>query len=77
MIKRVKKWIQSVVGLKEKTTGALHRQLGIPEDQTIPVELLHEAADHPERFEKTKEAATLLGRRARFALVLRKFKKRR
>ena len=56
-------WIQHA--LKKRTKGALHRQLGIPEDETIPVSILRRAAKEP----------GLLGKRARFALNLRNLRK--
>lgn len=55
-----KKWIQKAI----KKPGALHRQMGIPEGQTIPVSRLRSAA---------KKGGTL-GRRARLALTLRKIR---
>lgn len=42
--------------------GQLHRDLGIPEDQPIPVEKLHEAA---------KSTDPKIAQRARLALVAR------
>lgn len=53
----MKKFIQHAI----KHPGALHKQLGIPAGQTIPVEKLHEAA----------AKGGVLGERARFALTLR------
>ena len=44
-----------------KHPGALHRQLGIPEGERIPVSTLRSAAKAP----------GVLGQRARFALMLR------
>ena len=57
--KKSKKWIQKL-RLKR---GALHRQLRIPLNQKIPLSVLHKAAKAP----------GILGRRARFALNMRKF----
>jgi hypothetical protein len=55
-----KKWIGSMHMMK----GALHRQLGIPAGQKIPLSRLHAAA-------KSKGK---IGRRARLALTFRKIK---
>jgi len=55
-------WIQRA--LRKHKKGALHRQLGIPLDQIIPISLLRDAAKEP----------GLLGQRARFALNIRKGK---
>jgi hypothetical protein len=59
------RWIQDALSKHKK--GALHRQLGIPENQKIPVMLLRMAAKEP----------GLLGQRARFALNVRKTRKKR
>jgi len=56
-----KKWIQGAI----KKPGALHKQLGVPANKSIPVAKLRKAA--------TKGGK--LGRRARLALTLRKLKK--
>jgi len=63
------KWIQHALHKhdpgkypKGYKRGALHRQLGIPEGETIPLSLLRDASKQP----------GLLGQRARFALNLRK-----
>ncbi len=61
--RRKKKWIQATHLRK----GALHRQLGIPAGERIPVSLLHEAAQAPGK----------LGHRARLALTLRKIGRQR
>ena len=53
-----KRWIQSAI----QKPGALHRQLGIPMGEIIPLPLLHHAARAP----------GVLGQRARMALTLRK-----
>ena len=55
--KKPKKWIQGTHMKK----GALHKQLGIPEDEKIPAEMLTKAAKEPGK----------LGRRARFAQTLK------
>jgi hypothetical protein len=60
-----KRWIQRALHKHKK--GALHRQLGIPEGESIPLPLLRDAAKAP----------GLLGQRARFALNIRSFKKHR
>ena len=60
-----KRWIQHA--LRKHKKGALHRQLGIPEDETIPISLLRNAAQAP----------GLLGQRARFALNVRKLHKKK
>lgn len=54
-----KRWIQRA--LKYHKKGALHRQLGIPADEKIPIGVLKSAARKPGK----------LGRRARLALNLR------
>jgi len=51
------KWIQKA----DIKKGALHRQLGIPEDKKIPVSLLQRLA----------KKGGLIGRRARLALNLK------
>lgn len=50
-------WIQGAI----KHHGALHRQLGIPVGQKIPVDKLHAAASKP----------GVLGKRARLAITLK------
>lgn len=60
-----KRWIQSA--LKKHKRGALHRQLGIPEDQAIPLKRLQSAAKKP----------GLMGQRARLALNLRRVRRKR
>ena len=57
------RWIQKA--LRKHKKGALHRQLVIPEGETIPLFLLRDASKEP----------GLLGQRARFALNLRKVRK--
>ena len=56
-----KKWIQKAI----KHPGALHKQLGVPKGKKIPVSRLRKAA---------KSKGTL-GKRARLALTLRKFRR--
>ena len=53
-----KKWIQGAI----KHPGALHRQLGVPQGQKIPVAKLQAAEQKP----------GTLGRRARLAATLGK-----
>jgi hypothetical protein len=53
-------WIQKAI----KRPGALHKELGVPEGETIPVEKLQSAA----------EKGGQLGKQARLALTLRKLK---
>lgn len=60
-----KRWIQSALAAHKK--GALHRQLGVPEDETIPLEMLKWASTQ----------GGLLAMRARFALVMRKLQLKR
>jgi hypothetical protein len=64
-----RRWIQRAVRLQ--TRGALHRALGVPLGERIPLAMLREAAEHPERFRETHAAQALLRRRARFALNVR------
>ena len=61
--RRKKKWIQAIHLRK----GALHRQLGIPVGERIPVSLLHEVEHEPGK----------LGHRARLALTLRRIGRKR
>jgi hypothetical protein len=61
---RKKRWIQRALHKHKK--GALHRQLGIPEGETIPISLLRDAAHE----------TGLLGQRARFALNVRKIRRK-
>lgn len=58
-----KRWIQGAV----KKPGALHRQLGIPVDAKIPLEVLRWAVKQPGK----------LGQRARFALNMRGIKRKK
>lgn len=55
-----KKWIQKAI----KKPGALSKQLGVPEEENIPLKKLNKAA----------KKGGKLGRRARLAKTLRKFK---
>jgi hypothetical protein len=61
--KKSKRWR----ALKKHKRGALHKQLGIPVDETIPLRTLESAA----------KKSGLLGKRARFALNLRKIRRKR
>lgn len=56
-----KKWIQKI----DMKKGALHKELGVPEDKKIPAKKLAKAAKAPGK----------LGRRARLAQTLSKMKK--
>ena len=60
-----RRWIQRALHKHKK--GALHRQLGIPEGNVIPISILRNAATEP----------GLLGQRARFALNLRGIRKKK
>jgi len=62
-----KRWIQHALAKHKK--GALHRQLGVPLNEKIPVALLREAAKEPN--------GTRVGHRSRLALTLRGFRKRK
>lgn len=62
-----KKWIQEALGKRKRSRGALHRQLGVPVNEKIPLKKLLAA----------KSAPGKLGRRARLALTLRKLGKKR
>jgi hypothetical protein len=67
MAKRREKWIQKALGPKAtryKRRGALHRMLGVPKGEKIPVAKLRWAAAQ----------GGVLGNRARFALTARGFK---
>lgn len=57
-----KDWISKAI----KSPGGLRNQLNIKKDETIPISKLKTAAKKPGK----------LGQRARFALTLRKFKKK-
>lgn len=65
--RRRSRWIQHALAKHKK--GALHRQLGIPLDEKIPIALLREAAREPN--------GTGVGHRARLALTLRELRKRK
>lgn len=80
--KKKKYWIQSAI----KREGALSRQLGIPEEENIPVTLLRKIRDaeigttitNPTKKGKRKIKVTrLLKRRAVLALTLKRLSKRR
>jgi len=58
--RRKKLWIQGAIGRGKR--GALHRMLGIPEGENIPLKLLRKAS----------KKGGKLGHRARLALTLRK-----
>ena len=62
-IEEAKKWIQKAI----KRPGGLHRALGIPEDQPIPLSRIRAAAKKKGR----------IGRMARLALTLRKLRRRK
>ncbi|MCD6148585.1 hypothetical protein J7J18_04390 [bacterium] len=79
---RKKMWIQEAV----KKKGALSRQLGIPEDDTIPVTLLRKIAKTPigrtitnptSKGKKRIKVTRLLKKRAVLALTLKKLKRKR
>lgn len=67
-----KKWIQKVAKTMEKkgTEGALHRYFNVPEGETIPVKMLHDALKDESISDKTR-------RRIQFALNMRKISKKR
>lgn len=76
------KWIQKAI----KKPGALSRQLGIPEEDTIPVTLLKKIRDakvgsvikNPtSKGKKRIKVTNLLKRRVVLALTLRRFSGRR
>jgi hypothetical protein len=75
--KKTRRWIQQALGVKRRMKpgtheyrvlpahpGALHKQLGVPAGQKIPVATLRAAAKMP----------GTLGKRARLALTLRSFR---
>ncbi|HHI04323.1 MAG TPA: hypothetical protein ENL45_02140 [Candidatus Woesearchaeota archaeon] len=68
-----KKWIQSAIGKK----GALHRQLGIPEDKKIPVSKLLSIKSKLSKKAKGDKKLTAselkLLRRVNLALKLRSY----
>ena len=57
-----RKWIQSAI----KRKGQLHRDLGVPQGQKIPLSQVQAAAKRKGK----------VGQRARLALTLRKLRKR-
>lgn len=57
-----------------KHPGGLHRDLNVPQDETIPVSKIREAAANPARFKKGKKAKSLLRSRANLALTLKKLR---
>lgn len=57
-----KRWLKKA--LRKAKHGYLHRQLGVARGKKIPLKLLRKAA----------KAVGRLGRRARLALTMRKFK---
>jgi len=61
--KSKKKWISGAI----KRPGALHRALGVPEGEEIPVSKIQSAAKKTGR----------IGRQARLALTLRKLRKKK
>ena len=63
--KKNKRWIQQA--LKKHKRGALHKQMGIPAGDVIPLRKLESAAKKP----------GLLGKRARLALNLRKIRRKK
>ena len=63
--KSSKRWIQRA--LKKHKRGALHKQMGIPAEEVIPLRKLESAAKKP----------GLLGKRARLALNLRKIRRKK
>lgn len=63
MAVKPKKWIQ---GMNMKK-GALHKEMGIPEDKKIPEKKLNKAA---------KSSNPLLAKRAKLAKTLKGFKKK-
>lgn len=66
-----KKWIQQASS--QHTKGALHRQLGIPQDKTIPKKTLHDIVKTPIGNKSHGHKVTpLLKKRANFALNAQK-----
>jgi len=59
-----KRWVQKAINPKHK--GYLHRALKVPLDKKIPLSKLRRAA----------KRSGVIGRRARFALIARKFRHR-
>ncbi len=69
------RWIQRA--LANHKQGSLHRSLGVSLGTKLPLERLHEAAEHPERFMKTEAAQRKLARRATLAITLRSFRRKK
>ncbi len=63
--KKTKRWIQGA--LRKHKRGALHKQLGIPVGEVIPIRRLESASKRP----------GLLGKRARLAMNLRKIRRKK
>lgn len=61
------RWIRKALMRHGSKSGALHRELGVPKGKKIPAAKLRKAAKKPGK----------LGRRARFALTMRKIARRR
>jgi len=69
----VKKWMQKA--FKKHKKGSLHRQLGIPQDKTIPVKTLRDIKNTTiGKKSHGKKVTTLLKRRVVLALNARKAK---
>jgi hypothetical protein len=70
VVHRTRRWIQRALGGKAKRrkhAGLLHRMLGVPKGEKIPIKKLRRAA----------KAKGVLGRRARFALNMHKARVKR
>jgi hypothetical protein len=66
-------WIQDAT--TNKTKGALHRQLGIPQSKTIPKKLLRDIVETPiGNRSHGKTVTPLLKKRSNFALNVQKRK---
>jgi hypothetical protein len=63
--KRGRKWITQAIASRRK--GALHRSLGVPQDERIPPSILRRAAARP----------GITGKRARLAITLSKLHHKR
>lgn len=61
---------------RPESRGALHRMLGVPEGESIPLDLILEAIRSPEKFYKDPRWMKKLVRRARLALTGRRISKR-
>jgi len=67
----VKKWIQQAAS--KHTKGALHRQLGIPQSETIPKKTLRDiVATDIGKHSHGRKVTLLLKQRANFALNAQK-----